>query len=109
MKKIFAITTILIFCLSFLAIAGPDLTVMDLTIDADSIVPGEKYHYTIDIKNVGDENSFTRLAYFSYIEEEYKGQYPGALLTILSDRAQTEISTVTIIAEDGIESEVTEY
>jgi hypothetical protein len=107
MKKIFAISTILIFCLSFLAIAGPDLTVMDLTMADELIVPGEKYHYTIDIKNVGDEDSFTRLANFYYIEEEYKGTYPGALLTILSDRAQTNIAPITIIAADGSESEVT--
>ena len=106
MKKIFAISTILIFCLSFLAIAGPDLTVTDLTIDADSIVPGEKYHYTIDVKNVGDEDSTTRLPYFAYVDEEYKGLYPGSLTTTLSDRQMTDVATVTIISEDGIETEV---
>jgi hypothetical protein len=105
MRKILAISTILIFCLSFLAIAGPDLTVEDLIIDADSIVPGEKYHYTIDVKNVGDEDSITRLPYFAYVDEEYKGLYPGSLLTTLSDRAMTNVAPVTIIAADGTETE----
>jgi hypothetical protein len=106
MKKIFAITTILMFCLSFLVIAGPDLTVMDLTIDADSIVPGEKYHYTIDVKNVGDVASTTRLAERHYFQGDYSLPSAASLVTQLGSRDKSEISPITIIDANGVESEV---
>jgi len=105
MKKSIIISLTLIFCLSFLVIAGPDLTIEDLKMDVDSIVPGEKYHYTVDVKNVGDENSITRLPYFAYVDEDYKGLYPGSLTTTLSDRQMTDVATITIISEDGSETE----
>jgi hypothetical protein len=108
MNKILTISTILMFCLSFLVVAGPDLSVGDLVIDNnESIIPGEKYHYTVDIKNVGDEDSYTRLPYFAYVDEEYKGLYPGSLTTTLSDRKMEDVSTITIINADGSETETT--
>jgi len=94
------------FCLSFLVIAGPDLTIMDLTINEDSIVPGEKYHYTIDIKNVGNIASVTRLAERHYFEGDYSMPFAGSLVTQLGNREKTEVSTITIIDANGEESEV---
>ena len=98
MKKIFAITTILMFCLSFLAIAGPDLTITHFQLADEVITPGEKYNYVMEITNVGDETAKTRLLNFMYLGEN-TALTTGSLVQTLGNRDGSVMSTITILPD----------
>ncbi len=96
MRKTIAITTILMFCLSFLAIAGPDLTIENFELVDSEIMPGEAHNYVIDIKNVGDETARTRLPNFMYFGDN-TALTPGSLVQTLGNRDGSYMETITIL------------
>jgi hypothetical protein len=98
MKKTIAITTILMFCLSFLAIAGPDLTITHFQLADEVIVPGEKHDYVIEITNVGDETARTRLPNHMYFGEN-PALSTGSLTQTLGTRDGSVMETVTILPD----------
>jgi hypothetical protein len=109
MKKIIIISLALIFCLSFLAIAEADLMIEDFTIRQDNPEARESYHYILDVKNVGDEAVDTCLPAEIYFEDAPYLKFPDCLLRSLTNPRGdgTDIASVTIISEDGSETEVT--
>ena len=109
MKKIILISTILVFCLSFLVIAEADLVIEDFAVRQDNPEARESYHYILDVKNVGDEAVSTCLPAEIYFEEGPYLKFPSCLLQSLTNirDPNSGVNQVTIISENGDETEVT--
>ena len=86
------------FCLSFLAIAGPDLTITHFQLADEVIVPGEKHDYVMEITNVGDEVARTRLPNFMYLGEN-TALTTGSLTQTLGTRDGSVMETIIILPD----------
>lgn len=101
MKKLIGISLLLLFCLSILAVAVPDLVIEDFKIKADKILPKESYGYTLKIKNVGDQPAKTRLPVT--ITQEIVNS--GFLANSYADtRGKTTINPIRIVSAEGKET-----
>lgn len=109
MKKFLIISTILIICLSFLAIAEADLIVENFDIRQDNPEARESYHYILDVKNIGDQAIETCLPAEIYFQHQPELKYPNCLLNTLAHPRQpgSEAAKVKIISENGEETQVT--
>ena len=109
MKKSIIISLVLIFCLSFLAIAEADLVITDFHVRQDNPEARESYHYVLDVKNVGDEAVSTCLPVDIHLEEQTSLNFPNCLLqTLTNSRGDgSNVAAVTIISEDGSKIQVT--
>jgi len=108
MKKLIIISTILIFCLSFLVIAEADLMIEDFTVRQDNPEARESYHYILDVKNVGSEAVSTCLPVDIYFDEGPHLKFPNCLLQTLTNirNPSSGIAQITIISEDGSKTKV---
>lgn len=105
MKKLIGISLLLLFCLSVLAVAVPDLVIEDFKIKADKILPKESYGYTLKIKNVGDQPAKTRLPVILYQVGTDKSEFPMFLAhSYVDTRKNTAINPIKIISADGKET-----
>lgn len=105
MKKIIGISLLLIFCLSFIAAAVPDLVIEDFKLKADKILPKESYGYALKIKNIGDGPAKTRLPMIIYQEGTEIPKVPSALAHLYADtRKKTAVNPIKIITAEGKET-----
>jgi hypothetical protein len=106
MNKIIGICLLMVFSLSFMALAGSDLVIEDFKLKADKVLPKESYGYTLEVKNVGDEPSKTRLpVLISPVGVEEPNAHPVFLIQSYVDtRKNTAINPIKVIAKDGTET-----
>ncbi len=91
-----------VLCLSSMAFATKDLVIDNFAMKDSIFEPGQSYHFTLHIKNVGDETVETGLWTKIWFETQQTPLYPDKLIQLYAEgRDFTNVKPIEIIAADG--------
>jgi hypothetical protein len=99
------LTFLIVLCLASIAFATQDLVIEDFQLKTNDIEPGQKYHYTLSVKNIGDMPATTALRTKVWFNMEDEPMQPNKLLSLYAEgRNYQVVKPITVIASDGTES-----
>ena len=104
MKKIL-ILILTMLVLASTAFAVSDLVIEDFALKANTIEPKGKYHYTLSVKNIGDETAQTGLRAWQWFETQEQSMQPNKLLSLYAEgRNFNVVQPILVTDEAGLET-----